>query len=188
MKTRLSALALCLASLFGLHALQAADIDKAALKQEAIGLVKQFGGTLKPELKKAIQSGGPANAISVCSDKAPAIAQDLSRESGWTVKRVSLKPRGRNALPDAWEQRVLEQFDQRQAAGESAKDMAYMELVDGSFRFMKAQGVETVCLSCHAAEVSAEVEAELGKHYPDDKARGYTLGQIRGAFSLSRDL
>ena len=188
MKTRLSALALCLASLFGLHALQAADIDKAQLKQEAIGLVKQFGGTLKPQLKQAIQSGGPANAISVCSEKAPEIAQDLSQESGWKVKRVSLKPRGKNAMPDAWEQRVLEQFDQRQAAGESAKDMAYMELVDGRFRFMKAQGVESVCLGCHAAEVSAEVEAGLEKYYPDDKARGYTLGQVRGAFSLSLDL
>jgi hypothetical protein len=76
----------------------------------------------------------------------------------------------------------------RQASGESADKMAYAEIVDGSFRFMKAQGVEAVCLNCHAAEVEPEVEAALREKYPSDKARGYELGQIRGAFSLSRDL
>jgi hypothetical protein len=53
---------------------------------------------------------------------------------------------------------------------------------------MKAQGVEAVCMNCHAENVSAEVEAALKAAYPQDKARGYSLGQIRGAFSLARDL
>ena len=66
--------------------------------------------------------------------------------------------------------------------------MAYAEVVDGSYRFMKAQGVEAVCLSCHAAEIKPEVEAALKEKYPEDMARGYSLGQIRGAFSLTRDL
>ena len=175
--------------LFSLQNLPAADVDQARLKQEAIGIVKQFGGALKPELKKAIQSGGPAHAISVCADKAPSIAQGLSSETGWRVKRVSLKARNhKTAVPDAWEKKVLEQFDQRQAAGESAAKMTYAEVVDGSFRFMKAQGVEAICLSCHAAEIKPEVEAALKEKYPKDTARGYSLGQIRGAFSLSMDL
>ena len=163
--------------------------DPAALKQEAIGIVKSFGGMLKPELKKALTEGGPAHAISVCSDRAPAIAQQLREQTGWYIKRVSLKARNaKTAIPDAWEAAVLQQFDQRQAAGESAAKMAYAEVVDGSFRFMKAQGVEAVCLSCHAAEIKPEVEAALKEKYPEDMARGYSLGQIRGAFSLSRDL
>ena len=175
--------------LLSLKSLPAAGVDQAQLKQEAIGIVKRFGGSLKPELKKAMQSGGPAHAISVCSEKAPSIAQSLSNESGWRVKRVSLKARNsKSAIPDAWEKKVLEQFDQRQAAGESAAKMAYAEVVDGSYRFMKAQGVEAVCLSCHAAEIKPEVEAALKEKYPEDMARGYSLGQIRGAFSLSRDL
>lgn len=56
------------------------------------------------------------------------------------------------------------------------------------FAYQPAQAVETVCMNCHAASVSADVEAALNDKYPDDKARGYTLGQIRGAFSLSRDI
>ncbi|MCP4875529.1 MAG: DUF3365 domain-containing protein [Gammaproteobacteria bacterium] len=166
-----------------------ANDDKSQLKQEAISIIQRFGGSLKPELKKAIDAGGPAHAISVCSEKAPAIAQSLSQDTGWTVKRVSLKARNdKTAIPDAWEKMVLEQFDQRQVNGESAAKMAFAEVVDGKFRFMKAQGVETVCLACHATKIKPEVEAALKDKYPQDLARGYSLGQIRGAFSLSRDL
>ena len=182
-------LALGLPLICSLSIALAADVDQTKLKEEAIGIVKKFGGSLKPELKKAIQAGGPAHAIAVCSDKAPEIAKNLSNETGWKVKRVSLKPRNAtSAIPDAWEQKVLQAFDERQAGGESAAKMAYAEVVDGQFRFMKAQGVEAVCMNCHAAEVKPEVAAALAEKYPADKARGYTLGQIRGAFSLSRDL
>ncbi len=167
----------------------AKEVNQAALKQQAVGIVKQFGGSLKPALKKALKTGGPAHAIDVCSVQAPAIAQRLQKETGWSVRRVSLKPRNaETAVPDAWEKKVLEQFDARQAKGESAKKMAYAEVVDGKFRFMKAQGVEPVCLTCHAAKVSPQVEAALQQKYPQDHALGYSLGQIRGAFSLAKDL
>lgn len=177
-----------MAVLIAIQPVVAKEVNQAELKQEAIGIVKKFGGTLKPELKKALQSGGAAHAIEVCSQTAPDIAQRLRKESGWYIKRVSLKNRNRDAVPDAWERRVLKQFDQRQANGESAEKMAYAEVVDGKYRFMKAQGVEPVCLTCHAEKVAPEVEAELKARYPGDKARGYSLGQIRGAFSLARDL
>jgi len=167
----------------------AAEDSQQALKQEAISIVQKFGGTLKPQLQDAMKTGGPVHAITVCSDLAPNIAQNLSRETGWTVTRVSLKPRNNSsAVPDAWEKKVLEQFDQRQADGESAEKMAFAEMVDGKFRFMKAQGVEKVCLNCHAAEIKPEVEAALKQNYPQDMARGYSEGQIRGAFSLTKQV
>ncbi len=182
-------LPLALSALVSANSLQAEQKSQDELKKQAVELVKKFGGTLKPELKKALQSGGPAHAIGVCSEKAPAIAKDLRDSSGWYIKRVSLKARNSStATPDAWEAQVLKQFDERQANGESARNMAYSEVVDGKFRFMKAQGVAEVCLNCHGADVKPEVEAVLKQKYPDDMARGYTLGQIRGAFSLAKDM
>ncbi|MCP3677441.1 MAG: hypothetical protein GY721_07610, partial [Deltaproteobacteria bacterium] len=38
---------------------RAEESEREALTAEAIGIVKRFGGTLKPQLKKALQSGGP---------------------------------------------------------------------------------------------------------------------------------
>lgn len=181
----ITSLIICAALPLGLQA----EVNKEVLKAEAISIVKKFGGTLKPQLGKALKTGGPEHAIKVCSEQAPAIAEKLRNETGWYVKRVSLKARNnKSAIPDKWEEKVLKQFDERQARGESALKMAFAEVVDGKFRFMKAQGVESICMNCHAAKVTPEVEAALKKNYPHDKARGYSLGQIRGAFSLAKDI
>ncbi|MFT7219262.1 MAG: hypothetical protein ACI8Z1_000876 [Candidatus Azotimanducaceae bacterium] len=46
------------------------------------GLVKRFGGQLKPALRAAMTSWGPAQAIPGCSEKAPAISEALSKQRG----------------------------------------------------------------------------------------------------------
>lgn len=167
----------------------AQSVDMSALKTEAITVVKQFGGTLKPQLKKALTQGGVKEAIEVCSIKAPEIAKNLTLTTPWHVKRVSLKARNNNnAIPDAWEKSVLEEFDQRQLQGESAKKMAKAEVINGEFRFMKAQGTAPLCLTCHGSELSGDTKAALNKYYPKDQAVGYSLGQVRGAFSLTKRL
>ena len=176
-------------SIFAQPLLAQSSDKMSALKGEAISIVKQFGGTLKPHLKGALDKAGPVEAIKVCSEQAPAIAKQLTQKTGWKVGRVSLKARNStSAIPDAWEKKVLQQFDERQAKGESAKKMAYAEIVDGQFRFMKAQGVEPLCLTCHGDKLTSEVQEALKLHYPEDSALGYSLGQIRGAFSLTKDL
>jgi hypothetical protein len=159
------------------------------LKKQAITIVKQFGGTLKPLLRKALNEGGVKEAIEVCSVKAPGIASELSLSTKWQVKRVSLKSRNsHSAIPDTWGNKALNEFNQRQQQGEKAKTMAKAEIVNDEFRFMKAQGVEPLCLSCHGSELSSEAKDALKQHYPNDKATGYSLGEIRGAFSLTKKL
>lgn len=163
------------------------DADEKALQAEARSLVQQFAGQLKPTLQKAMAEGGPTQAIQVCSKQAPAIAQQLSRESGWDVTRVSLKPRNQQtASPDAWEREQLKEFDRRQAAGEPAAQINTARQVDNTFRYMQAQGVEPLCLSCHGEKLSPAVEQALQRHYPADIATGYSLGQVRGAISLKK--
>jgi len=163
--------------------------DIATLKAEAISIVKQFGGTLKPQLKKALKEGGVEHAIKVCSEKAPQIANDLSGKTQWSVKRVSLKTRNTStAQADIWETMVLKEFAKKQQQGKSAKTLAKAEIVENQFRFMKAQGVAPLCLTCHGTELSNEAKSALEHFYPDDKATGYQLGQVRGAFSLVKKL
>jgi hypothetical protein len=152
-------------------------------------LANEFVGLLKPQLKQALEEGGPMNAIGVCADIAPRIADSLSVQSGWTVKRVSLKSRNASrAVPDSWETKVLLEFDRRQAAGEKPADIRHGEVVGGQYRYMQAQGVESVCLVCHGQGLAEAVTQALQVYYPDDRATGYSLGQVRGAISLSMTL
>ncbi len=158
-------------------------------RAQAAALAGEFVGLLKPQLKQALTEGGPTHAIAVCADIAPAIADSLSAESGWTVKRVSLKSRNASrAVPDVWERNVLLDFNRRQAAGEQAADLFFGEVVNGQYRYMQAQVVEPVCLVCHGKGLADEVRETLQEYYPDDWATGYSLGEVRGAISLSGNL
>ena len=160
---------------------------------EAKAIVKEFFTDLKGELQGAIKEGGPVSAIAVCQKRAPAIAQELSEKTGWEVGRTSLRLRNPalNA-PDNWEKHVLLKFEERKAAGEDVDSMAYAEVVETAsgkrYRFMKAIPTGEICLACHGESISPDIAAAIDKIYPDDEARGFKLGDIRGAFTLSKPL
>ncbi len=180
---------LMLAILATVPAAAIAEEQTSALEEEAGALAAEFIGRLKPELQRAMGEGGPQYAIGVCADKAPMIADALSQDSGWLVRRVSLKARNASrAIPDRWETSVLEEFERRQQAGEPASNLRYSETTPSHFRYLQAQAVDGVCLTCHGSNPSPQVQETLRQYYPDDKATGYEPGQVRGAISLSKRL
>lgn len=70
------------------------------------------------------------------------------------------------------------------AQGEDAKTISYAETVNGQFRLMKAIPLQEGCLGCHGSDIKPEIAAALNEKYPNDQARGYAAGDIRGAFTL----
>ncbi|MCW8956222.1 MAG: DUF3365 domain-containing protein [Gammaproteobacteria bacterium] len=163
--------------------------DRAASSKQ---VVQQFMKQLKGELEQAMKAGGPVKAIAVCNHKAPVIASELSAKYGWKIARTSLKVRNPENTADAWENEVLHKFENRKAMGEDVKPMAYFSTVgkdhQQSFRFMKAIPTAEVCLKCHGQNIAPEVKAKLDELYPNDKARGYKLGDIRGAFTITQPM
>lgn len=158
---------------------------------EARNLVKEFASTLQGELKQALQAGGAVQAVEVCHTRAPEIGAQLSSRSGWEVARTSLKRRNADNAPDAWEREILQQFESRKMAGEAPATLEHAETVseDGKtvFRYMKAIPTAKVCLACHGGDsVAPEVAGKIASYYPDDLARGYAEGDLRGAFTLMK--
>jgi hypothetical protein len=167
-----------------------ADDDLEARAAAARTTSMELMKTLKAELQHGMEAGGPVNAIGVCNVRAPHIAADFSTTTGWDVGRTSLRLRNHRNAPDAWEMAVLEQFMRRKAAGEDPATMEYYEVVemDGkqSFRYMKAIPTAELCLACHGKDLDPAVDAKLKALYPDDHARGYEAGDIRGAFTITQ--
>jgi len=169
-----------------------AEVDPNVAQSRQI--VKEFFKTLKGELVAGIKAGGPVNALDVCKTKAMSIAIEQSMKHNMRVARTSLKVRNPANSPDDWEEKVLHEFDKRKANGESPKTMEYTEIVTNQagrkqFRYMKAIPMaQKPCMACHAEKVKPAVEAKLKELYPNDKARGYKPGDIRGAFTITKDL
>jgi hypothetical protein len=168
--------------------------NKRVLLHEQEGLigqaklkVKQFSMQLKAELVAAIQSGGLEAGVEVCHTKAPQIAAGLSVD-GWTVARTSLKTRNEKNTPDQWEADVLIQFDKRFKQGEKPATLVTTLSEEKRFRLMKAIPMNKVCLACHGRAVDPNLQKTIQEHYPNDTATGFSLEDIRGAFTLQKDL
>lgn len=181
------------ATTLALTALHAVANDAALIeetKKTALGIPPKLLQMVQEEINKGSYDG----AIAACNDKAPKMAAAASQSTGWAIRRVSLKNRNPKAVPDAWEQAVLEDFDRRRAAGDSPANMEKAEIVaEGdkrTLRYMKALPTQGVCLNCHGTEdkIDPKVKVRLTELYPNDKATGYSEGQIRGALTVKRPL
>jgi len=154
--------------------------------------IKEFAGALQTELKSAMKAGGPVLAIAVCNTRAMPITERVATEHGMQLSRVSLKNRNPANAPNEWQTAVLEDFEAQKSAGTDITSLAWSETVnvDGGkeFRFMKAIPTGGVCLACHGTNISPEVSKLLVDLYPNDQATGFSEGDIRGAFVVTRVL
>jgi len=185
----------CMAVMVCLSALALpAHANEAQLLEEARTIPQKMQPKLLEVLQGEIIKTGHVGAIAVCRDKAPQMAKALSEQTGWAIRRVSMKNRNPQAVPDAWEQAVLQDFERRLAAGEDPTKIDKGELVtvDGqkTYRYMKALPTQGLCLDCHGKtnSLAPGVEAKLKGLYPDDKATGYGEKQIRGAITAKKAL
>ena len=163
---------------------QSANIDDAKTA------IKQLADALQAELKAAMQSGGPTAAIGVCNTRAMPITEKVSKQQGLQVSRVSLRNRNPANAPNDWQTAVLENFQQQESDGKDVTTMTWSETVDvgggKEFRFMKAIPTGEVCLACHGTTLAPEISGTLAELYPRDRATGFSVGDIRGAFVVTR--
>lgn len=147
-------------------------------------LSQRLGNTLRGRLALAM-GNGPEKAIEVCRSEAPALAAQLSRESGAQLRRTSTRVRNPANAPDAWEASAMREMARRIAAGEPASQVEVHAVVDGRRRYAKAIVMEPMCGMCHGERLAPAVEAAVRASYPVDAATGFKAGELRGAFSVS---
>ena len=58
------------------------------------------------------------------------------------------------------------------------------------YRYMQAIPVQGVCMACHGPRkgMSEELRQRLDARYPHDRATGYQVGELRGAFSVKQPM
>lgn len=188
-----------LALLAGISLLPQAVVAQDAALGKMIGESREVAGVLLKrvggEMRREMEASSPTSAVLVCKYSSPEIASELSRKTGWRISRVSLKPRNPAiGTADAWEQKVLADFDRRAAAGEKPEALEHAAIVDEPggkfFRYMKALPVSSLCLTCHGPtdKMPTVLRTRINTEYPHDKAVGYSVGEVRGAVTIKRPL
>ncbi|GHD62626.1 hypothetical protein GCM10017083_51570 [Thalassobaculum fulvum] len=169
--------------------LAAAAQDLAPYEREAEGVMQRLRGAMMQEMQRAMAQG-PAEAIGVCRHLAPQISAEIEAETGWTIRRPALKVRNREMRPTAEERSVMLGFEIRHAAGQPIELLRTTRAArDGdavTIHFMQAIPTMQGCLACHGSAIEPETAAAIHALYPDDEAVGFEVGDLRGAFSLTK--
>ncbi len=162
---------------------------------QAVQLSQRFQAELQSALQAAMMRGGPVEAVAVCRDEAPQIAKRIAEGSDWEIRRIGTRVRNRTTgTPDGWELQQLQDFQRRLDAGEKPETLfitttkAHGQRME--LRYLRPIMVGPLCVTCHGdvAQQSPALRAALKRDYPEDAAVGYEVGQLRGAFSLRRNI
>lgn len=175
-----------LLALVGCAAPTPAPVDVSA---KSAALADRFQSELQGQLQTAMRAGGPVGAIGVCQQAAPAIAANLSEESGAQVRRIALKERNPDSLAQGEFRPRLEQL--AAAPLDADGKPAWVQWTAGSGKGARAHYLRAIpmkeqpCAACHGTNIAPDVRAKLAELYPQDKATGFKPGDLRGAIAIS---
>ncbi|MGC9452399.1 MAG: Tll0287-like domain-containing protein [Oceanipulchritudo sp.] len=163
-------------------------------REAALPVAKELMQTLEGRLQSAMTAGGPPEAIRVCQEQAGVLTGKVRENKEITyLKRVGVRIRNPENAPDAAEKRALAHFLEN-GAQEGQFPMEWVDriaLPDGSeqVRYYRAIPMQARCLLCHGPEESMpeSVLHALKKRYPEDAARGFGAGELRGLLVVGLD-
>jgi hypothetical protein len=149
---------------------QTAQRDKALAARDAMFT------SLKGRLMEVVGSAGPAAAISVCSQEAPQIAEQISEEHGLKIGRTSFRLRNPDNATPAWA---------KQLVADRVAEPTFLTR-EGKFAALLPIRIQPQCLMCHGPEdtIPPPVKEALAEHYPKDQATGFQDGDLRGWFCV----
>jgi hypothetical protein len=158
-------------------------INEAKYEEAGAAAVLPFKKSLKGALVAGLEQG-PASAIAACRDEAPKLAQKAS-SGGVRVGRASHRLRNPANAPKPWMEPLLELYE----TDPDSREPAVVLIDDQTVGYIEPIYMQPLCVTCHGAELAPDLDAKLKELYPEDQARGYAAGDLRGVFwaELPRD-
>lgn len=161
---------------------QGDSLSPMALGAEMAAKTKSILGK---NLMKALKKEGPTYAIDFCNTKAIYYTDSMSEAYGAQIKRVSDRPRNPDNQANKEETEVINSLKSQLLAGNNPESILKEE--GNGFRFYSAITTNAMCLQCHGkagVDLSPETTTKIAERYPEDKAIGYGLNEVRGIWSI----
>lgn len=158
------------------------------VSNESLGL--KYALSTKAELGKnlirTIQKKGTIEALEFCNEKALALTDSMSVVHQAKIKRVSDQPRNPNNQANPKELQYIADFKTVIANHQEPKPI--VEETEGLVNFYYPITTNSMCLQCHGkpnTNIESPTLKALAEMYPNDKAVGYDVNQVRGIWSIT---
>ncbi|MGJ8684950.1 MAG: Tll0287-like domain-containing protein [Nonlabens sp.] len=166
-------------------------VDKTTAKNNSpVDRGLEYAMSTKKELGKnlmgTIQKKGTKEAVLFCNKQAYPITDSMAIAQNATIKRVSDKPRNQQNQANQKELKIIDQFKKAIASKEDYQPIT--ELVNGKNHFYYPITTNSMCLQCHGTtdkDINPTVLTAISKLYPEDKATGYDVNEVRGIWSIT---
>ncbi|GAA5481941.1 Tll0287-like domain-containing protein [Haloferula sargassicola] len=144
-------------------------------------------GRLSGALSEAMAEGGPGSAIALCSTQAVEIAREVGQAHGMDVIRLSDRPRNPDQGASGDDATAMEAFRADIAGGRPPKPSATRAGDGSAVVRIPILLSNPLCLKCHGDpdQMDPEIKDRLRDVYPDDKATGYALNELRGMWRVT---
>ena len=145
--------------------------------------------TLVGRLTSALEEGGAAEAMDLCSNEAMRLTRSVEAglDEPMSLKRTSFRYRNPENAPDAGEEEALLFFERAIADHGEAPASFVQRFSPEEVRYYRPLFVGEVCLQCHGTpeSIDDQVQRVLSERYPLDLATGYEAGAFRGVVRVS---
>lgn len=133
-----------------------------------------------------IQKEGTLAALNFCNTKAIPLTDSMSVAKNATIKRVSDKPRNPKNKVNSAEEIYIQMFKEDIKNNKDSEPI----VVENSNNVNVYYPIITnsMCLQCHGApksQIRETILAGINNKYPNDKAIGYNINEVRGIWNVS---
>jgi hypothetical protein len=163
---------------------QRSETDSTYYLEKGQEITQATFDTLSKTLQNAIAERGIAGAIEFCNIEALPITGSRKTQDVWEIKRTSFKTRNPLNEPNDYEREMLSIFHRKADAGEEIKNELHVR--GDTVHFFRPIKLMPLCANCHGHkdQLQPEVLAKLNELYPNDKATGYSPGDLRGMWHV----
>lgn len=161
-------------------------LDEAMIWGDSISTEAQ--AQLIYALQNAVAEKGVPGAIEFCNVQALPILAEVGEKYGVEIRRASNRYRNPTDQPTEEEKSILDAYEYNAESGNKSEPNIQKFENGEVYLYTKAIVIPgEFCLSCHGEpgkEIKEETLQKLADLYPQDNAKGHTIGDLRGMWSI----
>jgi len=160
--------------------------DHKAYKMKGMIIAKNTFKIFKSKIQSIAAKDGLSGVVDFCHGNAMKLTDSLGKIHNVVIKRTSHKLRNPKNKPDTDGEAVLNEYLKLQAEHKTMEPVV-MKDADGYIHFYAPIKLKEACLKCHGTpdkEIPEPIYKLIKSKYPNDKATGFKVGDLRGIWDI----